>query len=184
MREIHAAALLICLGFVPCSWAQTSRVVLKDHPCGWKQYRNLKFGFEFQNPQKFSVVENGPDPNEQRFLAGETISGTQPPLLDSFDVLDRKGRRVLRVEMPDQKNFPVVNDKSYAWSMRACGEIGFMVIKSKQKILFAGYKTLKVLSDHTRYYCINDPFQPVIIYYHEKGGFTLPKILSSFRFVK
>lgn len=181
MKRTRWMALLICATLAPWAWAQTSRPAYKLR--SWKLYRNLKYGFQFRYPQHFSVVENGPDPNEELFLAGLEISGTQPPLLDSVDVMDRKGRRVFTVAIPDQKNFPVVTP-SYGWSLRACGEIGFAKITLKRKIIFAGYRTLKVSSDYTRYYCIDTPHQPFIIHYNAKAGAAPVNILSTFTFLK
>jgi hypothetical protein len=183
MRRPQIVMLLMAMSFASCAWSRPAGPTPGEQFRGWKTYRNRKFGFELRLPRNFSVVENGPDSYEQQLLAGEQISGTQPPLLDSVDVKDAKGRKVLTVEIPDQKNFQVVQG-DYDWSLRACGEVGFLEIKSKVKTLFAGYKTLKVASDHMRYYCINFPHNPVIIYFNSKSRAIASKILSTFSFPK
>jgi hypothetical protein len=183
MKRTLIVMALILMGFAPWVQARTLRPAREATFHGWKTYRNVKFGFEFQYPKKLFVVDYAVGPNEHQFLADQPVSGTQPPLLDLVEVQTRKGRRVLSVEIPDQKKFPVVN-KSYDWSLRACGEIGFEDIKAKEKTVFAGHPTLKVTNSSLRFYCINYPSQPIIIFFHVESGPLPARILSTFRFLK
>ena len=182
MKRTLVIAAIMLLALAPFAQAQKSQPAPDGNVRGWKTYRNVKFAFEFQYPKKFFVVDYGVGPNEHQFLADQPISGTQPPLLDLVEVQTRKGRRVLSFEIPDQKNSPVVH-RSYDWSLRACGEMGFEDIKSKEKILFAGHPTLKVANTSLQFYCINSP-QPVIIFFDADSDPVPARILSTFKFLK
>jgi len=183
MKRTLIFTAIILMGLAPCVRAQKSRPAPEGEVRGWKTYRNVKFGFEFQYPKKYFVVDYDVGPNEHQFLADQPISGTQPPLLDLVEVQNEKGRRVLSIEIPDQKKFSVVH-KSYDWSLRACGEIGFEDIRSKQETFFAGHPTLKVTNNSLRFYCINSSPQPIIIFFDADSDSLPARILSTFRFLK
>jgi hypothetical protein len=182
MRTLIVIAL-ISIGIPAVVPAQAPRPKREARFRGWKTYRNVKFGFEFQHPKKTFVADYAVGPNEHQFLADQPISGTQPPLLDVVEVQTRKGQRILSIEIPDMKKFPVVHN-TYNWSLRACGEAGFEEILSKEQTLFAGYPTLKVTNSLTQFYCINVPSQPVIIFYDADSDSLPARILSTFKFLK
>ena len=157
-----------------------------------KTYHSTTYGFELQYPADGSVVENGPDPYELQLRDGKQISGTQAPLLESIDFQDQQKKTVLTIEIPDQKNFPVVSGDDQ-WSLRTCGEEGFAVIKSQEKTLIAGYKTLHVISTpdtnapsagETHFYCVNFPKNPLIIYYSEELKGQAEAIRSTIKFAE
>jgi hypothetical protein len=182
MKRTLIVIALISMGIAAVVLAQAPRPGREARFRGWKTYRNVKFGFEFQHPRKTFVADYAVGPNEHQFLADQPISGTQPPLLDLVEVQTEKGRRVLSIEIPDMKKFPVVHN-THNWSLRACGEAGFEEILSKEQTLFAGYPTLKVINSLSQFYCINDPRQPVIIFYDADSGAVPARILSTFRFL-
>jgi hypothetical protein len=180
MKRTLIVTAIILIGLAPCVRAQKSRPAPESKVHGWKTYRNEKFGFEFQYPKKFFVADYDVGPNVHQFLADQPISGTQPPLLDLVEVQSEKGKRVLSVEIPDHKKFAVVK-RSYDWSLRACGEVGFEDIMSKERILFAGHPTLKVANSSLQFYCINNPSQPIIIFFDADSDSLPARILSTFR---
>ena len=183
MKRTLVILALVLMGLAPCVRAQKSPIAPEGKVSGWKTYRNVKFGFEFRYPKKFFVADYAVGPNEHQFLSDQPISGTQPPLLDLVEVQTRKGQRVLSIEVPDQKKFPVVH-KSYDWSLRACGEIGFEDITSKQQTIFAGHPTLKVTNTSLQFYCINNPSQPIIIFYDADSDPIPARIVSTFKFLR
>ena len=183
MKRTLTILTLALMGLAPGIRAQESRPAPEAKVQGWKTYRNVKFGFEFQYPKKFFVADYAVGPNEHQFLADQPISGTQPPLLDLVEVQTRKGQRVLSIEVPDQKKFSVV-EKSYDWSLRACGEIGFEDITSKQQTIFAGHPTLKVTNTSLQFYCVNNPAQPIIIFFAADSDPIPARIVSTFKFYK
>jgi len=182
MKRTLIIMTLALMGLAPSVWARKPRPASEVKVHGWKTYRNVKFGFEFRYPKKYFVADYSVGPNAHQFLSDQPISGTQPPLLDLVEVQTPKGQRVLSFEVPDQKKFPVVH-KSYDWSLRACGEIGFEDITSKQQTIFAGYPTLKVANTSLQFYCINSP-QPLIIFYDADSDPIPGRILSTFKFLK
>lgn len=183
MKRTLIILTLFLTGLAPCIRAQKPRPAPEGKVQGWETYRNVKFGFEFQYPKKFVVVDYAVGPDEHQFLSDQPISGTQPPLLDLVEVQTQKGQRVLSIEIPDQEKFSVV-EKSYDWSLRACGEIGFEDILSKQQIVFAGFPTLKVTNTSLRFYCINNPAQPIIIFFDADSDSVPARIASTFKFLK
>ena len=182
MKRTLIILTLVLMGVAPCVPAQKSPPAPEAKVRGWKTYRNLKYGFEFQYPKKFFVVDYSVGPGAHQFLSDQPISGTQPPLLDLLEVQTQKGQRVLSIEVPDQKKFPVVK-KSYDWSLRACGEIGFEDITSKQETIFAGHPTLKVANSSLQFYCINS-VQPFIIFFDADSDPIPARILSTFKFLR
>lgn len=180
MKRTLVILAFLLMGLAPCARAQKSPSAPAEKVRGWKTYRNVKFGFEFQYPKKFFVVDYSVGPDAHQFLSDQPISGTQPPLLDLVEVQTGKGQRVLSIEVPDQKKFPVV-ERSYDWSLRACGEIGFEDITSKQETIFAGHPTLKVANTSLQFFCINSP-QPIIIFYDADSDPIPARIVSTFKF--
>ena len=183
MKRTLMVMALILMGLGSWSQARALWPAREAGVRGWKTYRNVKFGFQFQYPKKFFVVDYAVGPNEHQFLADQPINGTQPPLLDLVEVQTRKGERVLSIEIPDEKKFEVVA-RSYDWSLRACGEAGFEDIEAKEKTFFAGHPTLKVTNTSLQFYCINHPSQPIIIFFPADSGPIPARILSTFRFLK
>jgi hypothetical protein len=182
MKRILIILVLFLMGAVPCVRAQKSPPAPEAKVRGWKTYRNLKFGFEFQYPKKYFVADYSVGPDAHQFLSDQPISGTQPPLLDLVEVQTEKGQRALSIEVPDQKKFTVV-ERSYDWSLRACGEIGFEDITSKQETVFAGYPTLKVANTSLQFYCVHSP-QPIIIFYDTDSDPIPARIVSTFKFFR
>jgi hypothetical protein len=182
MKRNLVILALVLVGLAPRVRAQKSPSAPEGKVRGWKTYRNVKFGFEFQYPKKFFVADYSVGPDAHQFLSDQPISGTQPPLLDLVEVQTEKGQRVLSIEIPDQKKFSVV-ERSYDWSLRACGEIGFEDITSKQEIIFAGHPTLKVSNTALQFYCINSP-QPIIIFYDADSDPIPAQIVTTFKFLR
>ncbi len=176
MRSAYIAALLVTL--VTSAWPQAPSPTPKDETRAWRTYRSRKYGFQFRYPQGLSAVETGPDIYERRLLAGKQISGTQPPLLESIQVKDRRGGVVLTIDVPDQKRFPVVREE-YDWSLRACGQEGFAEIQSTTRTSLAGYKTLRVDVSEGRFYCVNFPRYPIIVHFDSAMERTATQILST-----
>ena len=157
-----------------------------------KTYRSAKYGFEINYPADDVVVENGPDSYELQLREGKQISGTQEPLLESIDFKNHNKQNFLTVNVPDHKSFPVVSE-DYKWWLRPCGSEGFAIIKSQDKILLAGYKTLHVVSvpdtdkpstNETHFYCVNFPQNPLILYYSQAMKEQADAIISTLKFYK
>ncbi len=149
MKRVCLVALTLTL--VTSAWPQAPLRTPSGDTRGWKIYRSQKYGVEFRYPPALSAVESGPNTVERRLLAGESISGTQPPILQTIEVKNRSNGIVLTVEIPDQKKFLVVS-KDYDWSLRACGEEGFEEIKSKNETLLGRYKMLQVITTGSQFY--------------------------------
>jgi|SRR3989338_8477457 len=160
----------------------------------WKTYRNDQYGFEMKYPpvDVVKVVESGPDSYELNLEAGKQISGTQAPLLENISFMNKFGETVLAIDVPNHMNFDVVTG-DYNWWPRLCGQEEFAEIRSKENILFAGQKTLWVISifeadnpskEQTYFYCINHQKNPIIISYQKTTfGYIVEPILSTFRFL-
>lgn len=182
MKRTLTILALVLMGLAPCAGMQKSPSAHEGKVRGWKTYRNVKFGFEFQYPKKYVVADYSVGPDAHQFLSDQPISGTQPPLLDLVEVQTDKGERVLSIEVPDQKRSTFVA-RSYDWSLRACGEDGYEDITSKQQIVFAGYPTLKVANTSLQFYCIHSP-QPIIIFYGQDSDPIPARIVSTFKFFR
>ncbi|MBN1263175.1 MAG: hypothetical protein JW991_02345 [Candidatus Pacebacteria bacterium] len=52
------------------------------------KYLNSQFGFEFLYPPNWQITSSGPNEEQQKLNRGETISGTNPPSLETITFSD------------------------------------------------------------------------------------------------
>lgn len=57
----------------------------------WQTYRNEKYGFQLEYPQRFIFTSSGPNVSQQAIDRGEMISGTVQPSYDSVTFSDKSG---------------------------------------------------------------------------------------------
>ena len=172
---------LAALAQPPTSKPQRGRTA---RPVSGRVYRS-RCGFEIRYPQRFRVSAEGPDVNELRPRAGETIGGTQEPLLDQI-IVREDATEILRFEVA---HYPLVDTD---WNWRACGQDGFMEIASAVRTRLAGYKAVHVVSvfeaeDHVKqrvhFVCVNGP-RSLIMRFDDELRTLAERIVGTLRFVK
>ncbi|GEM_PF-3561447 len=153
----------------------------------WKTYRNQAYGFQISYPGDLKLLEQGPNSYELQLREGKQISGTQAPLLDTFEFKNVNNKTVFLINIADQKKFPVVSGE-YDWQLRTCGEEGFATIQSQAKTTIFGYKVLHVTSlsenqgqlQQNNFYCINFPLNPIILHFNGMDYKMAEAIASTF----
>ncbi|MDP3697599.1 MAG: hypothetical protein Q8R55_06340 [Candidatus Taylorbacteria bacterium] len=150
---------------------------------GMAKFWDNRYKFQFFYPKESTLINEGSDAYEQQIINGKQISGTQPPLLETFRL--GSGPDEMVIQVPDNKVFPVYRDGT--WDLRACGQNGFRTINSKSKINFAGQSAFYVVStsvngDVANYYCVNNPDGQSLIIIFNPESIIASKVLTTFSF--
>lgn len=150
-------------------WKNAVRVAVAEHrptkapaeATAFKLYKS-KYGFEIKYPSRLKLTEEGPDPYELQLRAGETISGTQDPLLEQI-ILRDAAKEIIRI---DVDHYPLMYARNQ-WRLRPCGQDGFMEIESQREMRLAGRRAIHIVStsktengstERVHFLCMSRPY--------------------------